>query len=91
MANTPGAPKNSAVNYRRAVAVVLDTALPYPCDAFYVGTGGNVTVRFGGDTNSTGSDVTLTGLTAGRVYHRLSVSMFRASGATAGLIIALFK
>lgn len=89
MAITPGAPKGGR-NYRRAVAVVLDTALPYPCDAFYVGTSGNVNVRFAGDNNANGSDVPLTGLTAGRVYHKLSVAIFRASGATAGAITALY-
>lgn len=90
MAATAGAPKSYG-NYRRAVTVVLDTALPYPCDAFYVGTSGSVVVRFGGDNNSTGSDVTLAGLTAGRTYHRMSVSIFRAAGATAGALVALYK
>lgn len=90
MALTPGAPKSYG-NYRRAVTVVLDTALPYPCDAFYVGTSGAVTVRFGGDNNAAGSDVSLSGLTAGRTYHRMSAAIFRAAGATAGAIVALYK
>jgi|1185.fasta_scaffold378276_2 hypothetical protein len=85
------APKSALSDYRRAAPVVLDTALASPCNAFYVGTSGNVTVRFAGDNGTGGADVTLKGLTAGRIYHSMSVAIFRASGATAADIVALYR
>lgn len=85
------APKSALSDFRKAVAVVLDTPLASPCDGFYVGTSGNVTVRFAGDNATGGADVALKGLTAGRVYRDLSISIFRATGATAADIVALYR
>lgn len=52
--------------------------------ALYVGSGGNLTVRFKGDT----TDRTLTGLQTGAVYP-FRLSAVRAAGATAGSLVGL--
>lgn len=52
--------------------------------AIFVGSAGNLTVRFAGDS----ADVTLTGLQAGVVYP-FRLSAVRAAGTTAGALVGL--
>jgi len=60
-----------------------------PCRGFYVGAGGAVACRLTADSGASGTDVTFTGMTTGKVYW-IRVAIFRKTGTAATGIVALY-
>lgn len=81
----PYAKKDPNAPYAKGAAVVPGDGTVIPqTDALFVGGAGNLTV-----TMQDGTDLTLTGVTAGSVL-RLAVTKVKATGTTATNIAALY-
>ena len=71
-------------SYERAVAVTPNDTTVVDCEAFYVGTAGNVAIM----AKRGGAAVTFVGCLAGRVYP-IACAKIMATGTTASDIVAL--
>ena len=75
---------NPVQSYERAVTVTPSDAAVLDCEAFYVGTAGNVAIV----PKRGGAPVTLTGCLAGHVY-AVACAKIMATNTTASNIVAL--